>query len=450
MKKRKPTTMKRCLRTRHGAIVPLVAVSLLAIFGVAALSVDLGNLFRERRNSQTAADAAADAGAIELLRNYESYRGTDGNGSARKAALAIAQAHGYDPSKITINIPPRGGNFRNMDGYIEVIMDATAPRFFSSIFGSSQLKVTARSVAAGTMLSTVASVLVLDPKAKNSLKLKGKTTTLEVAGDVFVNSKNKRAIQVSKKSQLKAENVLVTGGMDRKSRKFIDGEVSTGVAPAEDPWSSLPRPSKGAPMDVEHFKTVVDGKPVYDLPPGTYKSLKFDKDETVRMQPGVFVVDGGGFELKGNSSLTAANVSIFNTGKRGFKVSTKGSVFLSPPAFGTYKNIALFQDFSNKSKVEFSKQTNLDISGIIYAPNAMVKFKKSDMDFDADDEEDSDAAWDLEEEDEIDDEEEFGLPESVEVSAAIVAKRLSIDKNSRVVLKGTGISGFKPFLGTVE
>jgi len=57
--------------------------------------------------------------------------------------------------------------------------------------------------------------------------------------------------------------------------------------------------------------------------------------------------------------------------------------------------------------------------------------------------------WDSEEE-EIDDEEEFGLPESVEVSSAIVAKRLSIDKKSRVVLKGTGISGFKPFLGAVE
>ena len=148
-------------------------------------------------------------------------------------------------------------------------------------------------------------------------------------------------------------------------------------------------------------------------------------------------------------SLTAANVSIFNTGKKGFKVSTKGSVFLSPPSFGTYKNIALFQDATKMSKVEFSKQTNLNISGIIYAPNAMVKFKKSDIDFDAD-EEDSEEAWDLEEEEEINDEEESGLPESVEVSAAIVAKRLSIDKNSRVVLKGTGISGFKPFLGTVE
>ena len=449
MKKNKLTAFKRNVGTRRGAIVPLVAVSLIAIVGVAALSVDLGNLFRERRNTQTAADAAADAGAIELLRNFESYRGTDRSGSAREAALSIAKSNGYDSSKITINIPPRGGNFRSMDGYIEVFIESTAPRFFSSIFGSSQLKVTARSVAAGTMLPTVASVLVLDPRAKNALKLKGKTTALEVAGDIFVNSKNKRAMQVSKKSQLKAENVLVTGGVDRNSRNFIDGEVSTGVAPAADPWSSLPRPSKGAPMNADDFKTIVDGKPTYNLPPGTYKSLKFDKDEMVRMQPGVFVVDGGGFELKGNSSLTAANVSIFNTGKKGFKVSTKGSVFLSPPSFGTYKNIALFQDATKKTKVEFSKQSKLDISGIIYAPNAMVKFKKSDVDFDADDE-DSEEAWDLEEEEEIDDEEEFGLPETVEVSASIVANQLSIDKKARVVLKGTGISGFRPFLGAVE
>ncbi len=49
-----------------GAVLVLVAVSLLALLAVAALVIDLGDFRAHRRQLQTAADAAALAGAMQL------------------------------------------------------------------------------------------------------------------------------------------------------------------------------------------------------------------------------------------------------------------------------------------------------------------------------------------------------------------------------------------------
>lgn len=52
--------------TEEGSVLVLVAVSLIALLAVAALAVDLGDFRAHRRQLQTAADAAALAGAMQL------------------------------------------------------------------------------------------------------------------------------------------------------------------------------------------------------------------------------------------------------------------------------------------------------------------------------------------------------------------------------------------------
>ncbi len=430
---------------RRGAIIPFVAVMLVVVLGLAALSVDAGNLYVERRNTQAAADASADAAAIELLASYASDGGVDSDGIARDAALFLTAEHGYPASSVTVNIPPKSGSFVGKNGYVEVLIKTNPPRFFSKIFSNKEQVVNSRSVAGGTMIASKASVLVLDPKSKNSLKLKGKSSSLEVGGDVIVNSKHKKAVDINKKAQVKAEHVLVTGGLSKNSKRNIDGEVSTGVAPTPDPFASLPVPAKGTTLKADDFKTVVGTSKTYNLVPGTYKELKFDKDDTVSMAPGIYYVDGGGFEFKGDSTLNASGVTIYNTGKRGFKVSTKGNVSISPPTSGHYQGISLFQDSSKKTKVEFRKQFHLDISGIIYAPNSEVKFKNSTIDIESGDE---DADWDSEEDEPM--EEDSGYGDDSSIGAAIVSAKLTVEKKTRLTILGTDISARRPYIGVVE
>ena len=228
-------TLKYPAPPRGGAVIPLVAISLVVILACAALSVDAGNLYRERRNSQIAADAAAEAAAMEL---YAS-NGNDTD-AAETAALTLAQAHGYDAEAVTVNMPPAAGAFAGKHGYVEVIVNANPPRFFSGISSNSALAVTSRAVAAGTYIPTKASVLILETKKNNALKFKGSSSIMEVGGDIIVNSKAKKAVDIKKKSQVKAEHVLVTGGLSKNSRRSITGEVKTGVAPTPDPFEYLP------------------------------------------------------------------------------------------------------------------------------------------------------------------------------------------------------------------
>lgn len=86
---------------RRGAIIVLAAVLTVVLLGFVALSVDVGNIELTRTQLQTAADAAALAGAMELS-------GTDPpdvvRANVRSAALTIASLHrnGDQPS-VTID-----------------------------------------------------------------------------------------------------------------------------------------------------------------------------------------------------------------------------------------------------------------------------------------------------------------------------------------------------------
>ncbi len=78
---------QRRMLTRHserGASAILVAVSLLLLVGVAALAVDLGAGWNNRRQNQTSADLAVLAGAIE-------YVGSTAEASARDAVLQYVE-----------------------------------------------------------------------------------------------------------------------------------------------------------------------------------------------------------------------------------------------------------------------------------------------------------------------------------------------------------------------
>src|SRR5262245_31900896 len=62
-------SMKRLLNSRQprGAVAGYVAISSIVIFGIAALAIDIGNLYATRAELQRCADASALAGCWELL-----------------------------------------------------------------------------------------------------------------------------------------------------------------------------------------------------------------------------------------------------------------------------------------------------------------------------------------------------------------------------------------------
>jgi len=125
--------------TRRGMVTAQVALSLSALMAMLAVVADGGLLLVERRHAQATADAAALAAA------------------ASASAMGVASANGYTndgtTSTVTVNIPPLSGNFTvakigaAANGYAEVIVTWNQQRFFSGIFGSGAIPVSARAVA---------------------------------------------------------------------------------------------------------------------------------------------------------------------------------------------------------------------------------------------------------------------------------------------------------------
>ncbi len=88
----------------RGQIVPLFALLLVAMLGVAGLVVDIGGSWGQERTQQKVADTAALAAATTVA-----------NGALRadviQAALDSAAANGYAASEVTVNIPPTTGAY---------------------------------------------------------------------------------------------------------------------------------------------------------------------------------------------------------------------------------------------------------------------------------------------------------------------------------------------------
>lgn|GEM_PF-802564 len=96
---------KRPRSRRSGVVLVYVALGMVVFMGVAAMSVDMGMLYKKRADAQTAADAAALAGAWYLAQG-------DSRG-AQTGAIYYAAQNGYDnndPNVTVTTTTPWNGN----------------------------------------------------------------------------------------------------------------------------------------------------------------------------------------------------------------------------------------------------------------------------------------------------------------------------------------------------
>jgi hypothetical protein len=131
---------------RPGAVLALVAVSLVALVSVIALAVDLGMLYAARGEAQRAADSAALAGASAFLDINPATKPVEAE------AVAHARAMDYATRHTVMNFP-----IENEEVEPEIILAQemvrvtirrqAVPLFFARIFGMSSSGVTATAVA---------------------------------------------------------------------------------------------------------------------------------------------------------------------------------------------------------------------------------------------------------------------------------------------------------------
>lgn len=133
----------KIVRDENGQALIITALSMVVLMGFLALATDVGFLFHDRREVQTAADGAAAAGALAAANGATSAQITT---VADNAAASNGFTNGSNGVTVTVNTPPTSG-YHQVSPYVEVdITQASIPTVFMSVFGVKTMSVSARAV----------------------------------------------------------------------------------------------------------------------------------------------------------------------------------------------------------------------------------------------------------------------------------------------------------------
>jgi hypothetical protein len=357
---------------RPGKVLVWVVLSLAVIVGIVAINLDGGRLLEERRRTQAAADAAALAAGADLYENYWTNKGQDSNGTAQAAAVKSAASNGLPASAVTVNIPPKSGTFAGQAGYVEVIIKSSIGATFGRIFTHQDLPVVGRGVARGEPLKI--GLILLAPSGAGAFLNKSLAFTM-INSPIIVNSSDPAAYDQPTFGVAIASRYDITGGYNNSGGALLLGKMRTGVPPTPDPLAFLPVPStngatvrSAAPLTVNSLLPTI-------LKPGIYQGgIHIKSLSIVVMQPGVYIMQGGGFKVDSLATVTALEVMVYNTtgGFASGPITIAGNVVMTAPLSGIYQGISFFQDRNLAAPITMSGIGLTVLTGVIYAAQAPV------------------------------------------------------------------------------
>jgi hypothetical protein len=353
---------------RRGAVLPFVAASMIAFLSLLALVLDNGSLQRQRRMAQAAADAGARAGADEIFRNRPAG---EIEPAAKRETERNLFTHGIDAT-VTVNYPTSSLNAPGSN-FVEVVVQRNVSTTFASIFGIASGTVRARAVAGVGTVNT-SCLTVTEPTSADALYVKsGFLTTVDC--DIMVNSTSANAINVFPNGAVTAQSVAVVGGPVLKS-SGIPGPYASGVPlppGGADPLSALKdsMPPVGACNGAYGAYANFGGS---TLSPGTYcGGIGIDHGGTVTLQPGLYIIAGGGLYFKSATVIGVGVTFVFtnaptaNGGAANFSLP-----YNSPPSSLKENNVVI--NMETNSDVRISAMTTGRLPGVLfyYDPNAGV------------------------------------------------------------------------------
>ena len=369
---------------RRGISLVLVVVSLVALLGVVALSLEGGLLLSERRTAQATADAAAMAAAADMYWNHFVTYGVD-SGSARTSALYTAAQNGYTNdgvnTKVRVMIPPETGPYAGKPSYCEVVVEYYHTRGFSSLFGTDKVPVRARAVSVGKPNAGEFGILVLDPDDKSAFNANGGGQIQVNKTPIIVNSTSQEGSIAGGGVKVQAPSYFLAGNYTTSGGGQFFGQMNINSRAVPDPLADLPPPDPTTmTIQSRHKEQWTSGtRTIY---PGVYKGgISASSTANVVMMPGIYYMDEGGFQFTGSGSLIGDGVMIYNkpgNGQaNGVDISAQGYVHLTPPTSGIYQGILLFQERTSNVAASVSGGSNMDLTGTFYFAGAQLNITGS-------------------------------------------------------------------------
>ena len=235
------------------------ALSLIGLCALVGLAADTGYFFDCRRRMQTAADAAALAGAEQLRR---------GGSPVGKAGKDAATANGFTTdasTSVDVYAQPHSGYYDGNPSYVEAIISQTRPTLFMGILGLPSAKVSARAVAG---VQDSPNCIYALSQTGTGLATNGSGSSLSAACGIVVNSSAASALNAGSGAVF-GTSVAVTGTYSGSCSSSDPSGCRTGVPPQPDPLAQLADPQfSGCDFGAPNPVNVCGG--VVTLNPGVY------------------------------------------------------------------------------------------------------------------------------------------------------------------------------------
>jgi len=314
-------------------------------------------------------DSAAVAGALETLR-------IAGGAGVAQAAERDATGNGYDTGAghtLDVSYPPVSGIRVGAGDSVEVVASRPLPLFLAGLFLSEAPSVSARAVASAGLNN--ACVWALHPTAKSAFNVAGSANVSLNCG-VVVNSVDIDALtQKGSASCVTAQSIKISGNY---SGNCVNPAPLTQVPPVEDPLAALQPPDYGG-CDFRR-NIIVNGDETVTLRPGVYcGNIKAVSTGIVNLEPGLYVLNGGGFNIGAQATVTGNGVSIYltrNSGNSNISITAGATVTLVAPTGGPLPGVLFYHDRDSRVGVthKFTGGSSMVVEGILYMPNQDIKF----------------------------------------------------------------------------
>ena len=388
-------TRTRPRRRRHlaparqrGAVLIWLAIMLMALVGLIGLALDMGYATWTHHQMQVAADAASLAAARHVRSDA---------GQAREAAVVLAghniaarQAVALDPNEdnlaagdVVLGWYDRiSGTFTpdpDARNAVRVVARRTSdshgahPLLFGPMYGRPTMNLAAESIA---MIGggSGAGLIALDEDSPEAFYIHGSPHLDVRGGRMQINSSHDRAARLRGGVILDAPGMDIVGDVQFDGNAYTyDGEINRDAEPMDDPLAALEPPPIGEP----NVPGGITESGTYG--PGYYPDGINLEGGNVELEPGIYIVDGDGFQVGGNAELTAHGVMFYVKGTGRIRVDGTGDVIVTPPGpeGGNYEGISFFQERGNTNPIEITGTGFMSDpdheGGAIYAPTARVE-----------------------------------------------------------------------------
>ncbi len=213
------------------------------------------------------------------------------------------------------------------------------------------------------------------PTLTGTVYLSG-SSSIDIPGQLVVDSPAKPAVTVSGSSKIIASNgVEVAGTVSVSGSSSVGPHLTTGISAVADPLASLAVPSltgKAVSINLTNGSETISS--------GIYSQIDVSGAASLKLNPGIYVISGGGLSDSGSASISGSGVTIYIAGSAypasggsygGITLSGSGTINLSAASTGAYAGILFFQARTNPTTISISGSGAMTLGGVIYASDAL-------------------------------------------------------------------------------